>query len=203
MTRLATATAAVGIMLIGGFGCGGGGAPEMGSPLPVRDGTYFRYADEARRSSNLPRTTTIRFEDAGEGTFRYIETFRVESRDRPELSDENTHPITIVREDGIILRFADEDLKPSALGKEQVMNRRAKIWLPPEKRATGSDVRLDGFPGTDPVGERRSWQRWKVAVVALHGYEYYFHEDTGFLVGWRNEGGDTWVLEQTNAAGLN
>ena len=204
MKRLSMAQAAVAIILVGGFGCGavGGGAPEMGTPLPVRDGTYLRYVDEARVSSKFPRSTTIRFEDAGEDTFRYIETFRIESRDRPDYSEENTSPITIVRRDGIVLRFADEDLKPNALGKEQVMNRRVKAWLAEEDRVPGAEVRLEGFPGNNPVTERRSWKRWKVAVVAMHGYEYYFDEGTGFLVGWRNEGGDTWTLERTNASGL-
>jgi hypothetical protein len=202
MMRLSTVAVAVGIILIGGLGCGGGAAPELGSPLPVRDGSYFRYVEADGGSGRFPRTTTIRLEDAGENTFRYIETFRVEARDRPEYSEENTAPITIVREDGVILRFADEDMKPNALGKEQVMNRSVKIWLAPENRAPGAEVRLEGFPGTASVGARRSWQRWTVAEVALHGYEYYFDEDTGFLVGWRNEGGDTWILNESNAAGL-
>ena len=174
----------------------------MGTPLPVRDGTYLRYADEDRVSGRFPRTITIRFEDAGEGTFRYIETLRIEPRERPESAEENPSPITIVREDGVILRFADENLQPNALGKEQVMNRRVKAWLAPQERVPGAEVRLDGFPGENPVTERRSWKRWKVAVVAMYGYEYYFDGDSGFLVGWLNEGGDTWVLERTNVTGL-
>ncbi|HSN53043.1 MAG TPA: hypothetical protein VLT32_00150 [Candidatus Sulfomarinibacteraceae bacterium] len=192
----------MGIIVIGGAGCGAGGAPEIGSSLPVRDGTYFRYADETSRSSNFPETTMVRFEDTGEGTFRYIETFRVEARARPESSEENPAPINIVREDGIILRFAEEALKPSALGKEQVINRSVKIWLAPENRAPGAEVRLAGFPGTAEVGERRSWKRWKVLVVAPFGYEYYYDENTGFLVGWLSAGGDTWVLDGSNAPGL-
>ena len=145
MTRsLALATA--GLLFIGGVGCGGGGVPDIGAPLPVRDGTWFRYIDEARRSSKFPRFTTIRFEDAGERTFRYIETFRVESRDRPDMSEDNPQPALLLREDGVILRFADEDLRPSTLGEEQVMNRLAKIWLSRENRVPGAEVRLEGFP---------------------------------------------------------
>ena len=66
----------------------------------------------------------------------------------------------------------------------------------------GAEVRFEGFPGTAQVGERKSWKRWKVVVVAMHGYEYYFDETSGFLVGYMNEGGDTWVLEGSNAAGV-
>ena len=97
MLRKALAAAGSAFVLIAGSGCGAGsgGSPAIGTPLPVRDGTYFRYADEARRESRFPRTTTVRFEDAGDDTYRYIETYRVEVRDRPESGDENTEPVVI------------------------------------------------------------------------------------------------------------
>jgi hypothetical protein len=118
------------------------------------------------------------------------------------MGEDNPQPVLIVREDGIVLGFADTDLKPNALGEEQVMNRLAKIWLSKENRVPGAEVRLEGFPDSAPIAEARSWKRWSVAVVAPYGYEYYFDRETGFLVGWTTESGDTWVLEATNASGL-
>lgn len=197
-----TMAVVIGVMVVGALGCGGEPEPNLGTPLPVQDGTYFRYADVTPSRTGFPRSITLRLEDAGERTFRHIETLRIDVPDRPEYSEESTSPVLLLREDGVVLGFADEDLKPNALGKEQVVHRLAKVWLSRENRVPGVEVRLEGFPDSAPTSARRTWKRWEVTVVAPYGYEYYFDLDTGFLVGWTTEGGDTWVLEATNARGL-
>lgn len=191
-----------GFMVVGGIGCGGEPTPDLGAPLPVQDGTFFRYADVTPGRTGFPRSITVRLEDAGGRTFRHIETLRIDVPDRPEYSEESTSPVLLLREDGVVLGFADDDLKPNALGREQVVNRLAKVWLSREQRVPGVEVRLEGFPDSAPTSARQSWKRWDVTVVAPYGYAYYFDLDTGFLVGWTTEGGDTWVLQSTNALGL-
>ncbi len=200
MMSRARLSAAIGAMTLMLAACGGNGAPAPGTPMPVLDGTYFRYAELSPEDSRFPKSTTFRFEAAGDDTYRFIETFRIEPRDHPESAEENVFPVLIVRADGVVLRF--EDGRPTALGEEQTLNRRAKIWLPRDERVPGTEVQLEGFPGSAPVSEPRSWRRWSVVTVAPHGYEYYFDRDSGFLVGWREDDGDTWVLDQTNAAGV-
>ena len=66
MMSFSKLSAVIGAMALTLAGCGGNGAPAPGTPMPVQDGTYLRYAELSPGDSRFPKSTTFRLEAAGD-----------------------------------------------------------------------------------------------------------------------------------------
>jgi len=194
LTGTALMFAVLGVILLA-TSCG----KEKLTPYPFSDGDYLEYINE-REDKNYPyglrsfdryEVSVMENSDFKVKVFSITKSSSVVQGKREVPQFERTYDSF-----GRLIELAD--------GKDPGKNkgRFSRLWLPPEKREQGKEVLLENyFKKKGVVQGRERWRDHDAWVMKISNTSYYYHEETGFLLG-TDDGFSRKILVNTNINGL-
>lgn len=151
-----------------------GCSQENLTPYPFKEGDYFIYQDT---DPDYGVTTTREFRIEKDGSGFIVRRFQTA---RNSMGGESTARIKnsekIYDKYGRLQKLAD------GRGAGNCKDNFCFLWLRPEKRRFGIDIKVSEIAKPVPVKESTMRDNREVLVVAFHNSIYYYDRKTGLLV---------------------